>query len=265
MNPEFIDLIKLMCFNELDEVDIISWGSPIPSFGNLLSAKIATVGLNPSNREFVDVVGDELNGPNRRFHTLNSLGLREWRYAKPKHYESIIDYCFNYFNRNPYDGWFKKLDNLISGTSFSYYFPSGYACHLDLIPYATFTKWAYLSPLQQKKLLEFSSDYLGLLLNQSEISTLILNGQTVVNNLERMSGGEFDKVEMRDWALPRKSLDDVQGFSYRGYVTRVGNILLNRPIEILGYNHNIQSSFGVTKGVQLSIRKWISESIMTYS
>jgi len=265
MSRDFIDIVKLMSFNELAEVDIIPWGSPIPSFGNLLTAKIATVGLNPSNREFVDVAGQELNGPNRRFHTLNSLGLLEWRHAKTKHYELILEYCFNYFNRNPYDGWFKKLDNLISGTSLSYYFPSGFACHLDLIPYATFTKWAYLSPLQQKKLLEFSSDYLGLLINQSEISTLVLNGQTVVSNLEKVSGCEFEKTEMSDWALPRKTIEDVQGCSYRGYITRIGNISLNRSIEVLGYNHNIQSSFGVTKGVQLSIRKWISESIMTYS
>ncbi len=120
--------------------DIITWGSPIPSFGNFSHAKIATVGLNPSNREFVDGLGIELKGSNRRFHSLNSLGLTRWDDIEQRHLKVIAESCQEYFNRNPYDNWFKKLDNLISGTAISYYFPSSQACHLDLIPFATSTK-----------------------------------------------------------------------------------------------------------------------------
>jgi hypothetical protein len=54
---------------------VIPWSSPVPYFGSPSSAIIGTVGLNPSNREFVDSSGNELDGPARRFHTLNSLGL----------------------------------------------------------------------------------------------------------------------------------------------------------------------------------------------
>ena len=33
---------------------VIRWGCPVPSFGDLSASRVATVGLNPSNREFVD-------------------------------------------------------------------------------------------------------------------------------------------------------------------------------------------------------------------
>ena len=265
MSKTLLDLIKKMATNKLGEMDVISWGCPIPSFGNLATAKIATVGLNPSNREFVDETGSELDGPERRFHTLKSLGLNKWKEAQKEHFESIIDYCFNYFSRNPYDGWFKRLDHIISGTSLSYYFPSGYACHLDLIPFATFTKWTNLTSTQRRKLLDISSDYLGMLINHSEIELLVLNGQTVVENMERVSGCSLKKSVMQDWALPRKNSNSVQGFCYEGEIERIGTITLKNPIRVLGYNHNIQSSFGVTKNVQTSIRNWITESLMIAS
>lgn len=261
MKKDLLLLVKDMVSIRLREVDVISWSSPIPSFGNLATAKIATVGLNPSNREFVDESGRELEGADRRFHTLRSLGLKKWKEVQGDHLELIIDYCFNYFSRNPYDSWFKKLDHIISGSSLSYYFPSGAACHLDLIPYATFTKWTDLLPSQRKKLLEFSSDYLGMLINHSQIEILVLNGQTVVHNIEQVSGCQLKKTHRRDWSLPRKSVDAVQGFSYQGKIDRIGRVTLNKPLEVLGYNHNIQSSFGVTKNVQKSIRNWVTESI----
>src|ERR1700738_3082657 len=46
---------------------IIPWSCPVLSFGNPLTASVATLGLNPSNREFVDEAGNELDGPFRRF------------------------------------------------------------------------------------------------------------------------------------------------------------------------------------------------------
>src|SRR3712207_6258313 len=65
--------------------NVIGWGCPVPSFGDLSSSKVATLGLNPSNREFVDEAGNELEGPSRRFHTLTSLGLRSWSEVDARH------------------------------------------------------------------------------------------------------------------------------------------------------------------------------------
>src|SRR2546422_2502451 len=42
--------------------DVIRWGCPVPAFGDLTCSQVATLGLNPSNREFVDDFGQELEG-----------------------------------------------------------------------------------------------------------------------------------------------------------------------------------------------------------
>src|SRR5690348_5636215 len=78
MNEELSILVSRLNDPIVSENEVIHWGCPVPSFGNLSTAKIATLGLNPSNREFVDKNGRELDGVHRRFHTLNSLGLSKW-------------------------------------------------------------------------------------------------------------------------------------------------------------------------------------------
>src|ERR1700759_4417351 len=122
MKEEIAFLInKLEQLSKLNDY-ILTWGSPVPSFGSLSTSRLATIGINPSNREFVDQDGSELVGANRRFHTLRSLGLNDWSEIEEEHLVLIWSLCDEYFSRNPYDGWFKKLDNIISGTSMSYYF-----------------------------------------------------------------------------------------------------------------------------------------------
>ena len=260
MTKELSILVGRLNNTTVHETEVIPWSSPVLSFGNLSSAKVATIGLNPSNREFVDINGKELEGRDRRFPTLNSLGISSWCEANEKHMSVMLDCCYDYFTRNPYDSWFKKLDYLISGTLASYYFPSNQACHLDLIPYATARKWTDLSLEQKTVLLETSADTLGILLKNSSVKLLILNGQTVVDNLERISNVLFEKSLMPDWTLPRKIGDGVFGYAYKGAIRNLGGVRLKNEINVLGFNHNIQSSFGVTKKVQNAIRDWISES-----
>lgn len=259
MNCELLNLVERLDNPVLHEAEVIPWGSPIISFGSIDNSKIATLGLNPSNKEFVDGNGNELEGENRRFHTLKSLGLNSWKYVSENDLLSIKDLCDNYFYRNPYDSWFKKLDYLISGTSLSYYFPSSQACHLDLIPYATSCKWSALTNYQKELLIEQSGDTLGLLLQNSSIELLILNGKTVIDTLENISDINFEVKEMPNWTLPRNSNGGVKGYSYKGYLSSIGGISLKKEIMVLGYNHNIQSSYGVTSEVQKSIRDWITE------
>lgn len=260
MNKELSTLVKRLNDSSLLENEVIPWGSPVPSFGNLSLARVATIGLNPSNREFVDPSGKELDGKERRFHTLSSLGIARWSDATQDHLDLILELCQNYFSRNPYDAWFKRLDNLISGTAMSYYFPSGQACHLDLIPYATSSKWTSLTSEQRLLLLKITGDTLGLLLRNSPVELVILNGQTVVDNFQRIAGVEFERILIPEWALPRKSGESVPGYAYKGDVDKIGGIELAHRICVLGYNHNIQSSFGVTNQVQAAIRNWISIS-----
>lgn len=259
MIAELVNLVERLSDPKLHKAEVITWGCPIISFGNLSNSKIATLGLNPSNREFVDENGKELKGDKRRFHTLDSLGLKKWSEADENHIDLIAELCDEYFFRNPYNGWFKRLDYLISGTSMSYYFPSGEACHLDLIPYATSCKWTELTLEQRSLLLQLTGDTLGLLLRQSPVKLLILNGQTVVDHLQKICNIQLRRTHMPSWTLPRKGTEGVSGYSYIGEINQIAGVALNQPIAVLGYNHNIQSSFGVTSQVQTSIRGWISK------
>jgi hypothetical protein len=130
-------LIDRLDSSAVSATKVIRWGCPVPSFGDLSTARVATLGLNPSNREFVDGLGNELQGALRRFHTLRSLGLKSWSDVDARHLRLILESCRTYFLVNPYDRWFKRLDQIVSGTNVSYYSTSSGACHLDLIPYAT--------------------------------------------------------------------------------------------------------------------------------
>lgn len=236
---------------------VIHWGCPVISFGDLLGSRVASLGLNPSNREFVDEMGQELCGSSRRFPTLQSLGIDSWSAANARHLGTIIDSCRSYFFGNPYDRWFRRLDEVVSATNTSFYHPSSCACHLDLIPYATTEKWTDLSASQKTTLLQVAGDTLALLLRDSPVQILILNGQSVVNHFQQIAEVKLEAEEIHDWCLPRKSGANVPGIAYKGIVNIVSGVNLGRDILVLGYNHNLQSSFGVTTKVIERIREWV--------
>lgn len=260
MQTTLASLLERLDNKALSSAQVIPWSSPIPSFGDLSHSTVATLGLNPSNREFVDIQGKELDGSFRRFHTLKSLGLRKWSDATAQHQKLIMRSCHRYFYKNPYDGWFKGLDKIISGTKASYYDMSVKACHLDLIPYATACKWTELTSQQRSLLLALAGDTLGLLIKDSPVRLLILNGKTVIENLQKISDVNFKEESIPDWTLPRKSGIGVRGIAYSGTVKEVAGVHLDREVHVLGFNHNIQSSFGVTTRVKNAIRNWITKS-----
>jgi hypothetical protein len=254
-------LIDRLDDSTFSRMDVIRWGCPVVSFGDLSTSRVATMGLNPSNREFVDESGNELEGVSRRFHTLNSLGLSSWADADARHLKLILDSCTEYFLGNPYDTWFKKLDHVVQGADASFYDPCRCACHLDLIPYATSRKWTELTAGQRSSLLAVAADTLGLLLRDSPVRVLILNGQSVVDQFQEIAGVSLDKQPMSAWTLARTLGRDVSGFAYSGVVNCVSGISFQHEILVLGYNHNLQSSFGVTKDAINAIRNWISQTV----
>ena len=240
--------------------DIIPWSCPVPTFGDLSGPRLATLGINPSYREFVDRSGKELQGELRRFHTLDSLGLESWADADTRHLELIMDTFRSYFSCNPYDAWFKKLDFVISGARVSYYDALSGACHLDLVPFATSRKWNELSAQQRSSLLELGGDTLGILLRDSPVRALILNGSSVVRGFQSVSGVSLHAEEVADWSLGRRTKSNVRGVAYKGFTDTVSGVKLERQIAVLGFNHNLQSSFGVSMEVASAIRDWIART-----
>ncbi len=249
------------------ETTAIPWACPVPFFGNLDASRVATVGINPSDREFVDDKNKrELKEPNRRFHTLASLGLRTWEDVTTHHVAQIYEACQRYFlpESNSYDNWFRVLDDVLKGAGASFY-PGGgpssadidTACHLDLIPYATTKKWSKLTRQQQRTLFEFVPDLLGRLVRDSPVRVLILNGNAVVKKFEKGTGLQFKCQEMPNWSLYYRT-GPRPGYAYRDVVDTLFGVELGKAVTVLGYNHNLQGTPGVGSDMTDSIRNWIS-------
>lgn len=257
MHTTLATLIDRLDRLRVSQLRVIPWSSPVPSFGDLSRSTVASLGLNPSNREFVDDLGRELDGDSRRFHTLRSLQLGSWSEIDAYHLRLVMESCSEYFFRNPYDRWFRRLDNVISATGTSFYDEFYPACHLDLIPFATLCKWTDLEPTQRTRLLRVAGDTLALLLRHSPVRLLVINGQSVVDYFQELAGVTLDRIDMPDWTLPRQAGPGVAGVAYRGVVTTLSGLPLANKVTVLGYNHNLQSSFGVTNDVVGAIRQWI--------
>ena len=254
----YAEFSRLMYELDRGDQDLIEWSCPVPFFGHIETSEVATVGINPSNREFVDRVGAELVGAARRLPTLGSLGLARWATADYESTRMIIDSCRGYFDVNPYDGWFGALERLVEGTGHSYYRPRGGACHVDIVPWATSGKWGLLSERTRRTLVGRAADVVIAMLDSAPIRTLVLNGQAVVRLFQELTGCAFESASQPGWSLARAGREAVSGISYRAVVDEVDGVGLGAPMLVLGYNHNLQSSFGVTTVVRERIRDWIS-------
>lgn len=239
--------------------EAIRWSCPVPFFGHLETARLATVGINPSNREFVDSAGNELQDAGRRLPTLDSLSLPSWGHADYVALRAILDACRTYFDHNPYDRWFGSLERLFEATGCSYYSPKATACHLDIVPWATTYKWGALAPRVRHELVERAAQALVELIADSCLTMLVLNGQEVVRRFEALIDQPLPIELAPAWDLPRSNGPIVKGVAFRDVLTDIGGIPLDRELIVLGYNHNLQSSFGVTGAARSAISGWITD------
>jgi hypothetical protein len=251
-------MLEVLEAHQMTDLNVIGWGCPVPFFGHLESARLGTVGINPSNREFVGLDGNELVEHDRRLPTLGSLGLSSWSQADFVALRSILLACREYFERNPYDGWFGALQRIIEPTGHSYYAPRSDACHLDIVPWATISKWGTLSPSARRKLVERAALALADMIVSSPLTMLVLNGQEVVRQFETLLGDPLTGQRVPAWDLPRRSGRAVPGMAYYARISSIAQIPLDRDLLVVGYNHNLQSSFGVTTAVCDRISEWIN-------
>jgi hypothetical protein len=244
---------------ELLGTGIIGWSCPVPFFGDIENARLATVGINPSNKEFLAEDEQELVGINRRLPTLSSLDRSSWLDVEAIQIQELLQHCSTYFLRSPYDRWFRVLERLLAPTGYSLYAKGGGACHLDLVPYATKCKWGNLSSRAQRALLAASKGALASLLRDAQLNALVLNGQSVVREFEKLTEVKLSATPVLLWDLPRADGKNVKGYSYFGRVSHIADVDLGSSITVLGYNHNLQSSYGVTGEVVSAIGDWLAQ------
>ena len=118
--PEYlIDMVR----REAPVVEVVPGSTPVVAFGDPFVANAATLGINPSSREFRD--GEQLlDGPSRRLATLRSLGAESLASLTDEQVLEVVEDCARYFDpdRNPYRRWFDPLDRVLrASVGASYY------------------------------------------------------------------------------------------------------------------------------------------------
>lgn len=207
------------------------------SFGDASKASIATLGLNPSKREFLSERGHLLVGSGRRLATHQSLGCSNLRDAPASVIQQVLDDSNRYFCRNPYE-WFSKFTPILEACGVSYY--EGSACSLDLVQWATTPVWGKLTEETKEGLLSAGTHFLDSQLRENQNIKLVLaNGAGVIKHLEDWLGLRFHQTDL------------VARFSVRNAPLFTGEFTEGlRQIPIIGWRVNLQSDkgvYGVTK------------------
>jgi hypothetical protein len=160
-----------------DGLAVVPGSTPVVAFGDVQSATVAALGLNPSRREFLDGHGKELTGAKRRLETLLSPGEDDLAVASADAIRMVFEGCNNYFDRCPYRKWFDVLEKVLRPLGASYYERT--ACHLDLVQWATDPTWGKLQPANTQSLIEADLLFLCQQLSRESIRLLLLNGSAV--------------------------------------------------------------------------------------
>jgi hypothetical protein len=155
---------------------VVPNSTPVVSFGDVRTARVATLGLNPSRAEFYKK-GKLLEGSDRRLETLVSLGLENLDLVPQEAVIKVWEGCNNYFQNRPYWRWFLILECMLNRIGSSYM--DGDACHLDLVQWATDPVWSGLKNNEHTlKLLNSDWEFFTTLLTEesNHLELLLLNG-----------------------------------------------------------------------------------------
>ena len=224
-----------------DGCGVVPGSTPVVAFGDPGVARVATLGLNPSRREFLDGSGRELNGPARRFETLASLALPGLKTAPNEALLAVLIACNEYFSRNPYRKWFDQLEAILRTIGASYY--DGTACHLDLVQWATDPTWNLLSKHARKTLLATDREFFLDQLSRESIQLLLLNGSGVIRQVQ----DTLDRP-LRESTV-RVSVRSVTTHFFTGAIAKV---------PVVAWSTNLQSSFGVSNDLRAKIAEHVA-------
>ena len=173
--------------------DVVVGSTPVVSFGDFTRARVATVAINPSSKEFLGRDGRLRAGDSRRLSTLHSLKCEDLASASDDTVGSVWSDCCRYFDVKPYKGWFNHLERFLKAIGASYY--DGTACHLDLSPWATRQSWNSVPQDQKRSLIEDGTEFLHQQLNSKNIEVVLVSGKAAKDELESLGALEIDRSE----------------------------------------------------------------------
>lgn len=227
-----------------DGCSVISQSTPVVSFGDPSKARIATLGINPSDSEFFDKDGNLLSGPDQRFATLPFLGASRCEDLTNDQVQTVVEWCSNYFQGNWYRRWFNPIEQSVLSKIGASYF-DGSACHLDLIQWATSPVWQKLDRNgATRTLMDEGAEHLKAQLATENIKTVIVLGRTVWEQLA---------------ATKLCSFEDVGKIAVcKGKQTSTLRIGEGSGTRFIGWTSNLQSQQGITNEDRVALGNWLA-------
>lgn len=162
----------------------VSASLPVLFCGDAFSARVATIGLNPSKFEYLDRRGKTLSGREQRFASTVSLGAISREELSDSQADEAIEVMRCYYDdgKPVYGSYFRHLTNFLTGMGASYAGRS--ASHLDLVQEPTDPVWNSLSSSERSTLLERDLPFLAWQLeNLPRLEAVICAGKTVSEQL----------------------------------------------------------------------------------
>ena len=163
---------------------------PVVFFGDLFTARVATVGLNPSHQEYLDRSGNERCGELRRFETLHSLRAPDRASLSAEQCDRAIATMRTYFQPGkPVYSWFRSLDRVAGG--FGVRYDLGEVAHLDLVQEATQPTWSGLTPPELAQLRAADEPFLRWQLETFPLEVVICNGRSVFAGVQSLTNARI--------------------------------------------------------------------------
>jgi hypothetical protein len=165
---------------------------PVLFFGDLFQAEVATVGLNPSDQEYLTKGGQMLAGPAQRFATLASLGAVDRASLSDAQCDDAIEWMRDYYDvgKPVYGSWFNALSRVVDGFGAS--FRERSAAHLDLVQESTSPVWSELPEIERQGLLEQDLPFLEWEIRAFPLRAVICTAKTVGVHVCRQLGVTVD-------------------------------------------------------------------------
>lgn len=208
-----------------ENMKIVEHSVPVPFFGNIERARVATISINPSNLEFEDKSGNLLQMPHKRFADRVFLSEKDTDTLSENHAKGVYESLCGYFRNKPYKTWFDRLEkNVEEILGGSYY--DGTMVHLDIYPWATKKKWSKLRAAEKKQALN-KYDLLKKILRNKNFAYIYINGKATKEQLEKYFDKKIHetpvKISGQTWKIYEGELDD--------------------NTKLIGLSCNIQSSY----------------------
>lgn len=201
--------------------------TPIVFFGDYKKASACTISINPSHCEFHGKNKIILKGDGKRFISREELGRCDTDELSTDESKAALDYCTQYFKRNPYRRWFDKYEKFLNVFDLSYY--DGSVVHLDLVQWSTTPIWRELKESTRQGLLKRDLLFTKQLL-EKHFDKIFLNGRTVVDAM-------VDTLKLT-LVRHRSTYTRLSSCRKQDFVTYCGQY---KQSEIIGWSRYLQS------------------------